>query len=100
NLNVLTWSYTLNTPDGTSHHFVPDPIENDNEAGYCLPHPTILYTDDGSGWVLNLDPDGGVIKAIGKDGTVVGTFEDSNGNQVQKGPSTATDTLGRQFNSD
>src|SRR2546423_10791753 len=34
--------YRLIEPDGTTHHFVPDP--------YCDGSTTKFYADDGSGW--------------------------------------------------
>jgi RHS repeat-associated protein len=99
-VKVLTYSYNMSAPDGTRHHFGPDPIEAGSEVGYCFPTQTTLYADDGSGWVLQLDPsNAAILKAVGKDGTVVAgsTVEDANGNEVI---TTGTDTLGRQFNLD
>jgi len=106
-LVVVTYSYSIGTPDGTSHHFAPDPVESSNETGFCFPHPTTLYADDGSGWMLNVDQNGVVVKAVAKDGTVVttstgSTAEDANGNDIVTtfGTSYGNDTLGRQFNLD
>src|SRR5882724_10413187 len=99
-VQLVTFSYSLNTPAGTSHHFVPDPIQIAGEGATCLPQPTTLYADDGSGWMLSVDQSSGsVIKAVGKDGTVVSGIEDANGNQIGFG-TPSTDTLGRQFNTD
>jgi hypothetical protein len=59
-----------------------------------------LCTDDGSGWILQLDPsNAAILKAVGKDGTVIAgnTLKDTNGNQVVTTGS-STDTLGRPFN--
>ncbi len=95
NQSVLTYSYSMSAPDGTKHHFVPDPIQSGNEAG-CLPHPSTVYADDGSGWILQLDPSTGTaLRAVGKDGSIITSgaiIEDANGNEI-----TTTDTLGRQF---
>jgi len=107
-LQVLIYTYGMTAPDGTSHHFVPDPVEAGSETGYCLPHPNTLYADDGSGWSLQLDPSTGLgTKAVSKDGTAVIssslTIEDANGNEEINPPSPAnpgSDTLGRQFNTD
>jgi RHS repeat-associated protein len=95
NIQVTNYSYNMSAPDGTHHHFMPDPIEAGPEQGYCFPHPTTLYADDGSGWMLQIDQStGNVAKLVRKDGTQGGT-EDTNGNEIL-----TTDTLGRQFNSD
>ena len=102
--------YTLREPDGTKHHFVPDPLM----SPVCSPpvyHAT-LYADDGSGWtMLTNTADGSIIQAISKNGTRViasgdGTgaalIVDANGNQMQPNPGCCassgwggTDTLGR-----
>src|SRR5713101_6009274 len=102
---VIIYHYNMSAPDGTRHHFVPDPIESSSETGFCFPHPSTLYADDGSGWILQLG--GAIIKAVGKDGTVVAgtTVEDTNGNEVitnvsGSSPPYGTDTLGRPFNLD
>ena len=99
---VIDYSYSMSAPDGTHHHFVPDPIEAGPEPMYCQPHPTALYADDGSGWMLQIDQStGNALNAVRKDGTVVGTTttEDTNGNEILNG-TPGTDTLGRPFNTD
>jgi RHS repeat-associated protein len=94
----FTWSFHLTAPDGSRHHLVPDPIIQPSGVGCGLLSVGTLYADDGSGWIMNVDPNTGmVINAISKEGVVVGaTIKDTNGNQI----SGATDTLGRTFNSD
>src|SRR5262249_16135912 len=55
-IQLLTYYYTLGTPEGTSHRFAPDPVEIGGQPAHCLPEaPTTLYTDDGSGWTLSVD---------------------------------------------
>lgn len=105
-IQVNIYSYNMSAPDGTHHHFVPDPVEVGPETGYCFPHPSTLYADDGSGWTLQLNQSaGGIVKAVSKDGLVIAgtTVEDTNGNEVMNpavGQTTGTDTLGRTFNTD
>ena len=104
---------TINEPDGTKHHMLPDPYAA-GPATACtsylgLPaNVTSLYADDGSGWVATVDPNsGGITILTRKDGTQFGAnIEDSNGNQIQitQIPSPPykqyTDTLGRAVNTD
>ena len=97
---VYLYSYNMAAPDGTHHHFVPDPIEAGPEVVYCdgYTHPNTLYADDGSGWLLNVNQSTAAItNGVSKDGTVVfdsaGSVLDTNGNQVN-----TTDTLGRPIN--
>jgi RHS repeat-associated protein len=105
-------------PEGTKHHFVPD--EAASNATTCFsPIPNgLLYTDDGSGWMLRVDPatvnpsiNGFHWDAVRKDGTEVQattnsntgidsiTVIDPNGNQLKYDgsvtPGITTDTLGR-----
>jgi RHS repeat-associated protein len=102
----FTSSYHLSTPDGTKHHFVPDPVVQPGGEAICgLPSVTTVYADDGSGWIMQVDLTNGLpVKAIGRDGTVVpygaATITDSNGNQIVNGFPSGTDTLGRPFNYD
>jgi hypothetical protein len=42
-VGVITYSYNMSAPDGTKHHFLPDPIESGNETGFCFPHPSTVY---------------------------------------------------------
>jgi hypothetical protein len=86
---IFLYSYNMAAPDGTHHHFAPDPIEAGGEALYCdgYTHPSVLHADDGSGWILNVDQaTAAVVNAVSKDGTVVfdssGSVRDTNGNQV------------------
>src|SRR5258708_3007684 len=102
-VQVMTHSYSMSTPEGTSIHFAPGPVEADGEPAYCFPSAHTLYADDGSGWMLTTDQYGGAIKAVAKDGTVVtgntgSSIEDANGNQILVSSSPGTDTLGRPFN--
>ena len=90
----------LREPDGTKHHFIPDPIALTQQfCGSTITVASTLYADDGSGWQMHLGSNGYPTDPIRKDGTHVGgPIEDSNGNQlVRMNPTTATDTLGRTF---
>jgi RHS repeat-associated protein len=102
-ITLLTYTYTLGAPDGTSHRFEPEPVEIGGQGAHCLPEaPTTLYADDGSGWMLSVDTNGNVLKLVAKDGSVLGgaaIAEDSNGNQILSA-SPITDTLGRTVNTD
>ncbi|MBZ5720712.1 MAG: RHS repeat-associated core domain-containing protein [Acidobacteriia bacterium] len=100
-------SYTMEEPNGTKHHFLPDP------EGICwAPLGTKLYADDGSGWRLHVDSTSAqVLYAVSKDGTVVNptynpnnqwagpglALQDTNGNQIIQayGSTNFTDTMGR-----
>jgi RHS repeat-associated protein len=105
--------YTLREPDGTKHHFAPDPAITQSS---CVPphYTATLYADDASGWIMQTNTsDGSIIQAISKNGTRIlpssgisggaaALIVDANGNQMQ--PSGAccaltgvggTDTLGR-----
>ncbi len=89
------YSYQLQEPDGTKHHFAPDPV---GDAGnICgLPSPDVLNATDGSGWIFQRSTS----RAISKDGTQVASLTDRNGNQITSPSSgTGTDTLGRTFQS-
>jgi len=96
-------TYTMEEPDGTTHHFVPDP------QGQCwAPMGYALYADDGSGWRLFVDStSGNVLYAVDQHGTTVNPnysagqlIEDSNGNQLILGTNgVITDTAGRTFDS-
>jgi RHS repeat-associated protein len=102
--------YTLREPDGTKHHFAPDPAMT--QLSCVPPHYTAtLYADDASGWIMQTNTtDGSIIQAISKNGTrVLATngsstatlVVDANGNQMQPtGCCSSTgiggiDTLGR-----
>lgn len=104
-------NYTLREPDGTKHHFLPDPAWNGGSTGSPCGGPLgRMYADDGSGWIMNVDPStGAFLSAVSKDGTkvkvIAGTsvngtqIEDSNGNYLYYPPDNTTgngtDTLGR-----
>jgi RHS repeat-associated protein len=104
--------YTLREPDGTKHHFGPDPLME----SACVPptYPATVYADDGSGWIMQINTsNGSIIQAIGKNGLRIqatsgrspapaGAIVDANGNELT--PSAiccnnsglgGTDTLGR-----
>jgi RHS repeat-associated protein len=111
---------TMTEPDGTSHHFVPDQPMIINGCFTTIPNG-VLYADDGSGWMLKVDPNSGTpingplgFELVSKDGTqITATFNnqtqivttvltDPNGNQITEtlpesgsNPGTITDTLGR-----
>jgi hypothetical protein len=89
-VNIFSYSYNMSAPDGTHHHFLPDPVQVGTTG--CLPNPAAVYADDGSGWIIQIATG----KLIRKDGTVFGTtVEDTNGNEV----TAVADTLGRQLGS-
>jgi RHS repeat-associated protein len=97
--NVLVYSFYLNTPEGTHHHFVPDPVGPTTTCPNSWTYVTTVYADDGSGWIMHVDPStGNVLAAVEKNGTgnVLSGIEDANGNQILLG-SPITDTLGRQI---
>lgn len=100
-------SITLSDPSGGLHHFVPDPTLT------CFsPIPNgILYADDGSGWMMHVDPNtgnptynGNYLDVVNEDGTEfkstntgIEMLTDSNGNQLTNNTQSGlmTDTLGR-----
>jgi RHS repeat-associated protein len=112
---------TMQEPDGTSHHFVPDqPM-----LSSCI-NPVVngfMYADDGSGWKLRVDPnsgtpingplgfdlfkdDGTEIVSSASGTTLTTTITDPNGNQITSTiPNdtltttsiTLSDTLGRSL---
>jgi hypothetical protein len=91
----------LREPDGTKHHFLPDPA-NPPGTNLCSAWglSDTMYADDGSGWIIQNDATAGTSRLIRKDGTLILPFylpEDSNGNQLTYNSSTLvyTDTLGR-----
>ncbi len=112
---IVNTSITLTEPDGTKHHFVPDQV---GLSCYTNIAGGVMYADDGSGWMLKVDPTTGnpninslAFDAIRKDGaeitsaynsttqTTTLTLKDSNGNQITEAstPTTrsVTDTLNR-----
>jgi hypothetical protein len=86
-------AYTIREPNGTKHHFVPDPLIG--RSG-CIPpsYSATLYADDGSGWIMHIDTsNGNIIEAVAKNGLRIqgtngrnpapaGMIVDSNGNQL------------------
>src|ERR1051326_5914756 len=101
-------NYTVREPDGTKHHFLPDPAYPGGSTGAACGGPLgKMYADDGSGWILNVQTSypGSPISAISKDGVKIRftnsaptQIEDSNGNYLD--PTAGTDTLGRTVYSD
>jgi RHS repeat-associated protein len=81
----ITYNYVSREPNGTKHHFEPDP----SFQTACNGMPNTRYSDDGSGDRLVIS--GNTYTIVDKDGGVKGVY-DSNGNQVGVGN---TDTLGR-----
>src|SRR3954467_6613923 len=86
----------LNDRNGSSHHFVPDPMNTaDQTFGVCstwAPYQSKLYADDGSGWIYDVVR-GAVISSDGKKyGGSTGGITDNNGNQVN-----GYDTLGHSY---
>src|SRR5262249_22831884 len=72
-------NYILREPDGTKHHFVPDPIWETPSP--CAPFLNTLYADDGSGWILQIDlASFNIIAAISKNGTRI--LPDATGNAL------------------
>lgn len=101
-VQIIVHHYSMASPDGTTHHFGPDPVQISGQGASCVPNPTTLYADDGSGWMLlRSQSTGAIVKVVGKDGTVIqgGSITDANGNQIITSTSPATDTLGRTFTS-
>jgi RHS repeat-associated protein len=107
NLGAQTFVYTLGNfflrePDGTKHHFSPDPVATNIEACGQVMQSTV-YADDGSGWTMKLDlTNGEIVSATNKNGTIYGNTSgskivDANGNEVawNSGTNTIYDTLGR-----
>src|SRR5713226_2912915 len=88
----------LREPDGTKHHFLPDPA-NPPGTNSCNAwgSSATMYADDGSGWIVQNNPTTGTHTVIRKDGTFLSGPEDSNGNQLSYNSTTLTytDTLGR-----
>jgi RHS repeat-associated protein len=112
---VQSSNYVLREPDGTKHHFGPDPVADISNA--CAPVMSTLYADDGSGWIMQINPSGGILYAVNKKGTKVvpsssgyassaTSVTDSNGNQLRAtqaspgGGMGGVDTLGRTFSGD
>jgi RHS repeat-associated protein len=94
----LLTGFFLREPDGTKHHFAPDPVATN--LGICgHPMQSTLYADDGSGWTMQLDlPNSRILSATNKNGTkIADSIVDANGNQLALDLSTGarTDTLGR-----
>jgi RHS repeat-associated protein len=104
---------TLFEPDGTGHHMIPDQPMIVNACWNPIPNG-VMYADDGSGWMLRVDPNTGNpafngwgADIVSKDGTeikAVGnttTLTDPNGNQIiatyNGTTATITDTVGRTF---
>ena len=95
-------NYKIQEPNGTLHHFVPDPaVPTPNTA--CGPLST-LYADDGSGFVLHVDNGGNVTDILDKSGNHVngqaGLVEDTNGNTLTIANNVITDTTGRTYATD
>jgi RHS repeat-associated protein len=109
NAIIAATGIRLGEPDGTQHHFVPDPAKVVQQGGVVCFTPItngVVYADDGSGLMLKVDPNTGVPLNDGfmKDGTelLMGstvTLTDSNGNQMTGSftntLTTLTDSLGR-----
>ncbi len=116
---------TMTEPDGTSHHFIPDQATLSPPPCFTTIPNGVLYADDGSGWMLKVDPNSGTpvngplgFMLVAKDGTQVNAtynstnmstttvLTDPNGNQISETfpsnggstvPHTITDTLNRTF---
>ncbi|HEV8525690.1 MAG TPA: hypothetical protein VGQ71_14440, partial [Terriglobales bacterium] len=75
---VTYTNYILQEPDGTKHHFRPDPAKTGFATGGCSALGN-LYADDGSGWMLQVNnSDATLIQAIAPNGAVVKTNYDPN----------------------
>jgi RHS repeat-associated protein len=101
---IYAWTiggFFLREPDGTKHHFAPDPIRLNGSPGTCagLANTSTLYADDGSGWIMQLNlNNGSIVSVTNKNGTnLTSGVVDANGNQLTWNSSTSqwTDTLGR-----
>lgn len=88
--SALTTNVVLREPNGTKHHFSPDPVAYPGEPFCGTAVAGILYANDGSGLMVKLSSLGVPLYAVSKDGATANGLEDSNGNQI-----TSTDTLGR-----
>jgi RHS repeat-associated protein len=92
-------------PDGTQHLLKPD-----NNGTMMCSYSGTLYAGDGSGWLVQLDPNGSATQAARKDGASVlpisanvSAVTDANGNQITEAvvpPRVITDTLGRTYATD
>lgn len=103
----------MREPDGTKHHFSPDPVTMSGTPG-CGSGPvqSTLYAEDGSGWIVQLDSIGNIVSAISKTGLKVRNITasgipvplivDANGNGLTLDPNTKqySDTLGRPIAQD
>lgn len=108
----LLSNVVLAEPNGTKHHFVPDPVRSAPTKHICdqtnSTYSSTLYADDASGWVVNVNPSDNftTITVISKGGanaygSVAGKVTDRNGNFINPvSPTTGTDTLGRNVNRD
>lgn len=99
--------FFLREPDGTKHHFAPDPVRLNGSPGACAGvNQSTVYADDGSGWTMQVDLNSGlIVSATNKNGAKINNnsamvpdgIVDANGNQITWNSSTSqwTDTLGR-----
>ena len=90
--------------NGTKHHFLPDPVRSASTISPCdgtfSTYSQTLYADDGSGWIVTLNPNFTFNQPIRKDGMAWGKT-DSNGNSIAYvSQSALADTLGRALNND
>src|SRR5215831_1221666 len=103
----------MREPDGTKHHFSPDPVTLDGTSGCGSGSlQRTLYANDGSGWTIQLDSIGNILYATSKTGLKIGNITasgipvplivDANGNGLSQDPNThqLSDTLGRVISSD
>ena len=98
----------LTEPNGTKHHFVPDPIKSSASTSICDPdsstYASTLYANDGSGYVATVNPTTlQILSVTSKDGlNVLGSITDRNGNRLS--PSgfigAGTDTLNKTASAD
>src|SRR5712692_29491 len=96
-------NYLLQDPTGTKHGFIPRTVYT--RCGNIT--ITQLRADDGSGGLLNIDPNtGDWASAVSKEGTIITpatVIEDSNGNEISSTWDSVTstyknlDTLGRKL---
>jgi hypothetical protein len=105
----LRESYVLREPNGTKHHFVPDPVAPTENN--CWPVDSNLYADDTSGWTISGGPvsKSGIRIAVQAEdlqqpfgqlppAPIQATaITDTNGNSLVGGTTTGTDSLGRAF---
>jgi hypothetical protein len=83
---IETSNMVVREPNGTKHHFSPDPITG--TPNRCVSTATTVYADDGSGWILQKGANGwtpinkhGITVPLSSFGSAT-AVEDTNGNEL------------------